>query len=76
MPLIALPALTGATGLINRRSLLNSPADLVATDYGRVLLLKVALFDAMLVIAAVNRFHLTPAQPAAAARRPLARGRH
>jgi putative copper resistance protein D len=61
-----------ATGLINGLSLLNGPADLVATDYGQVLLIKVGLFGVMLVIAAVNRFHLTPALPATAARWALA----
>jgi putative copper resistance protein D len=30
------------------------------TDYGRLLLLKIALFLIMVAIAAVNRLHLTP----------------
>jgi putative copper resistance protein D len=33
---------------------------LLVTEYGRLLLLKIALFAVMLVVAAVNRFWLTP----------------
>ncbi|WP_247301930.1 CopD family protein [Bradyrhizobium sp. 48] len=33
---------------------------LVVTDYGRVLMLKLAIFVMMLTLAAVNRFRLTP----------------
>jgi len=62
-----------ATGLTNSWSLLKAPADLVATYYGQALLLKAGLFGAMLVIAAVNRFHLTLALPAPATRRALTR---
>ena len=49
-----------ATGIVNSWFLLSGPADLTATIYGRVLALKIGLFVAMIVIAAVNRFHLTP----------------
>jgi putative copper resistance protein D len=48
------------SGIVNSWFLLSSPRDLVATDYGRLLALKVALFAAMIGIAAVNRFRLTP----------------
>ena len=58
-----------ATGVVNSWNLLSGPRDLVATDYGRLLLLKIGLFAAMLGIAAVNRFRLTP--QLAAPMRPL-----
>src|SRR6266568_6408591 len=49
-----------ATGVVNGWILSGSVQALVATDYGRLLLLKVALFLVMLLIAAVNRLRLTP----------------
>ena len=52
-----------ATGLVNSWALVgldNVPA-LLTTTYGRVLLAKIGLFAAMLGLAAVNRFRLTPA---------------
>lgn len=61
------------SGLINSWYLLGGPRDLIDTGYGRVLALKLALFVAMLGIAAVNRFHLTPLLAAAGAQRALAR---
>ena len=61
------------SGLLNSWNLLSGPGDLVNTGYGRLLALKVALFVAMLGIAAVNRFHLTPLLAAAGARAALAR---
>lgn len=61
-----------ASGLINSWNLLGGPRDLVTTDYGRLLLLKVGLFAAMVYIAAANRFHITPRLPAADALRALA----
>jgi len=48
------------SGSINTWHSLDSPADLLTTNYGRLILLKIGLFTAMLGIAAVNRFHLTP----------------
>jgi putative copper resistance protein D len=48
------------TGIINSWAILDSLTALVETDYGRLLLFKVALFLAMLALAAVNRFRLTP----------------
>ncbi len=61
------------SGLINSWNLLGSPLDLITTDYGRLLSLKLGLFAAMLGIAAVNRFHLTPRLASAPARQALAR---
>jgi copper resistance protein D len=62
-----------ATGLVNSWALVGQPRDLLDTSYGRVLALKLGLFIAMLGIAAVNRFYLTPQLPSAGARRALAR---
>jgi copper resistance protein D len=62
-----------ATGIVNSWFLLSGPRDLWATDYGRLVLLKVLLFVAMVGIAAVNRFRLTPRLPAARALRSLQR---
>jgi putative copper resistance protein D len=52
-----------ATGLVNTWMMADSLASLLATDYGRLLLLKIALFVAMVAIAAVNRVRLTPRLP-------------
>jgi copper resistance protein D len=49
-----------ATGLVNSWILIGSLRGLVATDYGRLVLLKVALFGAMLSVATLNRMRLTP----------------
>ena len=62
-----------ATGVVNSWMLLSSPHDLIATDYGRLLFLKIGLFAAMLAIAAVNRFYLTSRLAAQSARRMLMR---
>ena len=66
-----------ATGLVNTFLLAGSVQALIATDYGRLLLLKMALFVAMVCIAVFNRLHLTPRlsieRDAAAARRQLQR---
>jgi copper resistance protein D len=48
------------TGSINAWYLVGSSAALTDTDYGRLLLIKVALFFGMVAIAAVNRLHFTP----------------
>lgn len=48
------------TGLINTWFLAGSVPALVGTAYGRVLLVKLALFSGMLGLAAVNRLKLTP----------------
>jgi putative copper resistance protein D len=49
-----------ATGSINTWYLAGSIPALVDTDYGRLLLIKIALFFVMVAIAAVNRLRLTP----------------
>jgi putative copper resistance protein D len=49
-----------ATGIVNTFELAGSVAALFGTVYGRLLLVKIALFLAMLAIAAVNRTRLTP----------------
>lgn len=48
------------TGSINTWYLAGSIAALTETNYGRLLLLKIALFLIMVAVAAVNRLHLTP----------------
>ena len=62
-----------ASGLINSWNLLSGPRDLVTTDYGRLIALKIGLFAAMVGIAAVNRFYLTPRLPEPAALHGLQR---
>lgn len=54
-----------ASGVVNSWQLLNGPGDLTATAYGRVLAVKIALFTAMVAVAAFNRARLTPRLPAA-----------
>jgi putative copper resistance protein D len=49
-----------ATGMVNAWILVGSFHALLITEYGQILMLKVAVFAAMLVFAAVNRFRLTP----------------
>ena len=49
-----------ASGVINTWFMLSGVPDLVTTDYGRLVLLKMALFLAMLAFAATNRLWLTP----------------
>jgi putative copper resistance protein D len=53
-----------ATGVVNKCLLIGSAAALYDTEYGRLLTLKVMLFAAMISIAAINRFHLSPQLPA------------
>lgn len=53
-------AILAASGLINSWFLIGSPTNLVATTYGRLLLLKLIFFAAMLATAGVNRFLLVP----------------
>jgi copper resistance protein D len=48
------------TGTINTWYLAGSISALTETDYGRLLLLKIALFFGMVAIAAFNRLRLTP----------------
>lgn len=49
-----------ATGIVNTFMLVGSAPALVGTVYGRLLLLKIALFLVMFVIAGLNRLMLTP----------------
>lgn len=53
-------ATIAASGVVNTWYLVGGIDALVATDYGRLLLVKIALFLAMLAVAAVNRLYLTP----------------
>ncbi len=57
---IASVATLVGSGLINTWVLAGSIAALTETDYGRLLLTKVALFMVMLLFAAINRVRLTP----------------
>jgi copper resistance protein D len=56
-----------ATGAINTWYQVGSIDGLTQTTYGRLVLLKIGLFVAMVAIATINRFHLTPLLAAAAA---------
>ncbi len=62
-----------ATGIVNSWNLLGGPRDLWTTDYGRLIAFKIVLLAAMIAIATVNKFHLTPRLPARAALRNLQR---
>ena len=60
MGLAAVCTLVG-TGLINAWLLVGSPGAALASDYwGRVLVLKLALFTVLVGLAAVNRLRLLP----------------
>ncbi len=48
------------SGLVNAWILVGSFRALLVTDYGRLLLLKIAAFAIMVAFAAVNRLWLTP----------------
>lgn len=63
-----------ASGLVNTWNLLGRPPDLWTTDYGRLIAIKMGLFAAMTVIAAFNKFFLTPRLPDPPALRDLRRG--
>jgi hypothetical protein len=63
-----------ASGLINSWNLLARPQDLWTTGYGRLIAIKMGLFAAMTVIAACNKFILTPRLPDPPALRDLRRG--
>lgn len=49
-----------STGIVNAWILVGSLNALIATGYGRLLMLKISLFAVMMTLAAVNRFWLTP----------------
>jgi putative copper resistance protein D len=57
---VAIVVVVLATGIVNAWILVGSLQALIVTDYGRLLMLKVALFGVMLLVAAINRFWLTP----------------
>jgi putative copper resistance protein D len=57
---IVIVAILLVTGIVNAGILVGSLHALLVTDYGRLLMLKIALFAVMLAFAAVNRFWLTP----------------
>jgi len=61
------------TGIVNSWYLLGGPRDLWTTGYGRLIGLKTILLAAMIAIAAVNKFHLTPQLPGRPALRNLQR---
>ena len=62
-----------ASGLLTSWNLLSGPRDLLTTDYGRLLSLKLGLVAAMLAIAAINRFQITPRLAAPGTLRALLR---
>jgi copper resistance protein D len=70
---IAAVAAILASGVINSWMLLGSPRDLLTTEYGRLLSLKIGLFVSMLGVAAVNKFYLTPQMAKVEARAALRR---
>jgi len=53
-------ATLSATGIVNAWILVGSFRGLLITEYGRLLVLKIAVFAVMLTLAAANRFWLTP----------------
>jgi len=71
LALIAVAALL-VSGIANTAILVGWPAAAFPTTYARTLTLKVALFAAMLVLAAFNRFRLTPGLPRSGALSALA----
>jgi putative copper resistance protein D len=62
-----------ATGIVNTWGLVGDGRALIETQYGRLLLVKVALFSVMVGIAAVNRLKLAPMLPDTHAFRALGR---
>ena len=60
-----------AGGLVNTWFLAGTVPALVGTEYGRLLLAKIGLFIAMLIVATVNLFRLTPRLAAGAVRNAL-----
>ena len=60
-----------ATALVNAWYDVGTFGALIATDYGRLVLLKLGLFAAMVALASINRFRLTPRLAAAGPARAL-----
>ena len=67
---IAAVVVVFATGIVNAWILVGSWHGLIVTGYGRLLMLKTTLFAAMLLMAAANRFWLTPRLALAAGSEP------
>jgi len=59
MGYVAVATLIG-TGLVNSWYLVRNVTALLTTQYGQLLLAKLALFAGMLSLAAINRFWLVP----------------
>jgi putative copper resistance protein D len=57
---IASVATVFGSGIVNAWILVGSVNGLIATQYGRLLMLKIALFVVMVAFAAMNRLWLTP----------------
>jgi copper resistance protein D len=53
-------ALVALTGIVNTAILIGSVGGLIGTPYGRLLLVKIALFLLMVILAVINRFVLVP----------------
>jgi putative copper resistance protein D len=70
---IAAVAAILASGIVNSWMLLGSSGDLLTTEYGRLLSLKIGLFLSMLGVAVVNKFYLTPQLAKSGARAALKR---
>ncbi len=68
---IASVGLLLASGLINTWVEVGTVGNLIDTTYGRLVTLKLVLFAAMIALATVNRFHLTPRLTATGAARRL-----
>ena len=60
MGYVAVAATILVSGLVNAWLLVGSFANLVATPYGQLLIVKLCLFGGMLALAALNRFWLVP----------------
>jgi copper resistance protein D len=58
------------TGMVNAWILVGSFHALTSTEYGRLLMLKIGVFAAMLAFAAVNRFWLTPGLVSSSGKEP------
>ena len=63
-------AMLSATGIVNAWILVGSFHALLVTEYGRLLMLKIIVFVVMLMLAAVNRFALTPRLAASTGHEP------
>jgi putative copper resistance protein D len=66
MGYVAVATLIGS-GLVNSWYLVGTVTGLLTTQYGQLLLVKLALFAAMLVLAVINRFWLVPSMSKARA---------